>query len=1106
MASRAPYELHHHFPKLAEESGFSFNVHRPRAHVDWQKIRSIDIESIIKERKFYLIEQHLTDIFNCVLESEFDVRILDEGVIKLFRLAQLAVEYQQFCRHYLDRSVYVLRAEITSLAQELDSTRKNLHEREEELKKLKRKTKHTCRTPLSFGNDNIATMILKTLSNKSEIFGNPSTSNADSTQYNKCFYCDKVFLNQLYLKSHINRRHSNMLDVPQRDGPENVQNTTQEKENSKLNDEIGELKNKLKEMESLLVKVNNERNTPIPPEVKAEESPNNNKQVEKTLLRDAEVSTSSEANLINKIEEWKKEEHEKYNAEINLLRTQIVDIVNTFKNKEADKPVQSDTNLIEQLHTTIKQQGTEIHVLKQELISARQRTENEDVERKKEVEAQMSLWAKRVEAQTKQYEELMQKLSDVSQEARNARAQADADRSRAAQLQVLLQENLTNKNNDKRDNPKPQLSQNSSPHLITNGDGKRKHVKRKLIKSKPEADAKAMESLHRKAQELLSMRSISSSDSPSSSTEGSMSVEKIQPKTTQKVKPAVNGKLREFTQVKRDKLQQNNVVKLSKHQIQKDIKEVTESKEPKLKKEMTKSYTNNTHKVGNGVIAAPGSPLKLVRAKLTEEVNNRLVSIGVDPLKNRLPKSYYKKQKMQLQQQCEAKSKKTREYQKIKHSILAYLDSSTPVTKKERNEIQDYVSPNKISKAFSLTSVISNVKNKALSFVKSNESFNSNAKRREVNAEVAKKAMALLKTPPSSEPSSPVKQKKVEAKSSSAEEVRPVPRKRVIMTPQKSVEQEKILTAKKKLDINYVDEDDDESSVSDHKYYNPAIVSQSSKSIDNLIKSPARRPTSASGVDYTGTIRKLVAESVENNLLRSHSAANILEHTEDAKTNSKSNINNIINGNSSDDVRSLEHSPMKNAKSDENILKQTKGVLKNASSTSSLNKKKVLFDMDAIQMKSVSASPSQSLTEKSDNNDNFELGLVNLDGEEWDISSIENEPLKEDTKIQVNTRTSPKIAELKQTIESQLARRSDTASTALAGRVDLMPVPMTRNPSIAGSNTSLGSSILDESYGIPTVNHKAFIKSKKVAEKDDSEFDLSDSIDGIIHKKGNDSF
>lgn len=60
----------------------------------------------------------VTDLGLCV-GTEFDVRILDEGVVKLFRLAQLAVEYQQFCRHYLDRSVFVLRQEIDNLAQVL---------------------------------------------------------------------------------------------------------------------------------------------------------------------------------------------------------------------------------------------------------------------------------------------------------------------------------------------------------------------------------------------------------------------------------------------------------------------------------------------------------------------------------------------------------------------------------------------------------------------------------------------------------------------------------------------------------------------------------------------------------------------------------------------------------------------------------------------------------------------------------------------------------------------------------------------------------------------------------------------------------------------------
>lgn len=37
MAGKSSYELHHHFPRVAEESGFTFNIHRSRAHIDWNK-------------------------------------------------------------------------------------------------------------------------------------------------------------------------------------------------------------------------------------------------------------------------------------------------------------------------------------------------------------------------------------------------------------------------------------------------------------------------------------------------------------------------------------------------------------------------------------------------------------------------------------------------------------------------------------------------------------------------------------------------------------------------------------------------------------------------------------------------------------------------------------------------------------------------------------------------------------------------------------------------------------------------------------------------------------------------------------------------------------
>lgn len=246
-------------------------------------------------------------------------------------------------------------------------TKKELREKDEEIRKIKKKTKHTYRTPLPYGNDNIATMILKTLANKGDIF--PSTSNGDALQYNKCSYCDKIFLNQLYLQSHLSRRHPNVIEIPQKDIPDNVQRKS-EQESTRLNDEVMELKSKLKEMETIIAKTNNQADT-----VNTEtnfDNLNKDKNIIEKNMKDAEVSTNNEDYLLDKIEEWKREEHEKYNKEINLLRTQILETINSIKEKENPKQPQNDPNmnLIEQLHATIKQQGAEIVLLKNELVDS----------------------------------------------------------------------------------------------------------------------------------------------------------------------------------------------------------------------------------------------------------------------------------------------------------------------------------------------------------------------------------------------------------------------------------------------------------------------------------------------------------------------------------------------------------------------------------------------------------------------------------------------------------------------------------------------------------------------------------------------------------------
>lgn len=212
-------------------------------------------------------------------------------------------------------------------------------------------------------------MILKTLSNKGDgIF--PSSSNTDALQHNKCSYCDKVFLNQLYLQSHIARRHNEVMETPQKEKPTN---TEQNNENAKMNAEIMELRTKLKEMEQTIANASNQSQT-VPVQIVTNTLPvptDNINTIAQKSVKNAEASTNTEEYLLNKFEQWKTEEHAKYNKEINELRTQILETINTIKEKqEGPKAEPKENKIIAQLHNTIKEQGNAILKLKQDLSNS----------------------------------------------------------------------------------------------------------------------------------------------------------------------------------------------------------------------------------------------------------------------------------------------------------------------------------------------------------------------------------------------------------------------------------------------------------------------------------------------------------------------------------------------------------------------------------------------------------------------------------------------------------------------------------------------------------------------------------------------------------------
>jgi len=107
---------------------------------------AIDVDRVIRERDFSTIDQNINNVIDYCLESEYDVKILDPNFVKLFRLAQLSVEYLLYCKQYLDHSVIILKDELRQKIEQninmkkeittLEDTIKNLKERSKEKRKL----------------------------------------------------------------------------------------------------------------------------------------------------------------------------------------------------------------------------------------------------------------------------------------------------------------------------------------------------------------------------------------------------------------------------------------------------------------------------------------------------------------------------------------------------------------------------------------------------------------------------------------------------------------------------------------------------------------------------------------------------------------------------------------------------------------------------------------------------------------------------------------------------------------------------------------------------------------------------------------------------------
>ncbi|XP_034938715.1 zinc finger protein Dzip1 [Chelonus insularis] len=371
---RTGINWYHDFPKLARDSGFYFNMHKNKVRIDWNRIAGIDIERVIQDRNFLIIDENINSIIDYNLDSEYDVKILDPNFVKLFRLAQLSVEYLLYCKQYLDHSVVILKDELRSKMEENVKLKKELALADEDLFKLKSKYK-----------------IFEKMYNESpkDIY--------------KCPYCIKTFSSAFCTSFHIVRRHSNSSQISS-SSPVHDQSKT---ENEKLQDEIKNLKERLNQKERV---TSNE----------TEKSPRSVKLNEKNYENQTTDIQSNEVNKDRVVEE----EHKKNQEEMNNLITLFFNEIKHLR--EDEKKSNQLDNEKENLKELLKKQENEIHRLTDQIqeLSSQQSAPNLEIIQSKLI-SQEEYWKSKIDQiefqHTKDIEELSIQLKMTQEMAERMR-------------------------------------------------------------------------------------------------------------------------------------------------------------------------------------------------------------------------------------------------------------------------------------------------------------------------------------------------------------------------------------------------------------------------------------------------------------------------------------------------------------------------------------------------------------------------------------------------------------------------------------------------------------------------------------------------------------
>ncbi|XP_029682741.1 zinc finger protein Dzip1-like [Takifugu rubripes] len=166
--------------------GFKFSSHK--RNVDWRRINVLNIDLLVRTVDIDALQEYISDVTYCSLETVRCPQCMspaDPTLVKLFRLAQLSLEWLHHCQE--------------KLISGLQNTEDKLKSSEEECQKLKDKNKEQ--------EEKMKGMVSELKSRRTIIKKQQSLFATNINNGIQCGHCEKNYLNAFFLQKHMLRRH-----------------------------------------------------------------------------------------------------------------------------------------------------------------------------------------------------------------------------------------------------------------------------------------------------------------------------------------------------------------------------------------------------------------------------------------------------------------------------------------------------------------------------------------------------------------------------------------------------------------------------------------------------------------------------------------------------------------------------------------------------------------------------------------------------------------------------------------------------------------------------------------------------------------------------------